>query len=353
MASIIPHVDQITGSRVLIIDDSLFVFKALKRIFSKVGIHADYAGRGDEGIQAAQAKALEVIQTPDIPPYDAVLLDLHLPDIDGIVVCNKLRSNPLTENLPILVITSASDAERHVAALDAGADDFVSKPPNQKVLLRRLATIILQRRNAYENRLLLQKLERYMSSATLNRVQKQKDTESINAAILFSDMRGFTAVSYDNDNEEVFEAINVAMSFQSEIVQNHNGYVDGFSGDGMLAVFDGERCCTDACKAAIDIIKTARETSVRIWDPLPIGIGLNYGIVIRGDLGSQSRRAHTVIGNAVNVSARLCGVARGREAVASQSIVTQVKDEFSFAAPQTVDLKGIPEPFYAYSLKFT
>ena len=266
----------------------------MKRIFSKVGIQTDYAGRGDEGLEAAQHRALQATNNPDVAPYDAVLLDLHLPDTDGIIVCNKLRSNPLTENLPILVITSASDAERHVAALDAGADDFVSKPPNQKVLLRRLATMILQRRNAFQNQLLMEQLERYISSATVSRVQKQTDTESIKAAILFSDMRGFTAASYDNDNEEVFEAINLAMSFQSEIVQKHKGYVDGFSGDGMLAVFDAPTCCSDACKAAVDIIKTARDTSVRIWDPLPIGIGLNYGLVIRGDLEAGAGAGHVL-----------------------------------------------------------
>ncbi len=352
MTSIIPSVDQIAGAKLLIVDDSKLVYKALSRIFSRVGIDTDYAALGQEGYHKATARSEDALTTPSVSPYDAILLDLHLPDTDGLSVCAQLRANPLTQNLPILIITSASDAERHIAALDAGADDFVSKPPNQKVLLRRLATVILQRRNALENQRLLTELESYISSATVDQVQKQKGIETIPAAILFSDMRGFTAASYDNDNEEVFEAINLAMSFQSELVQKHDGYVDGFSGDGMLAVFDGPDCARSACLAAIDIIKKARETSVRIWDPLPIGIGLNYGHVIRGDLGSESRRAHTVIGNAVNVSARLCGVAKGREAVASQSIVQQVQDLCEFSEPQAVDLKGIPEPFYAYSLIF-
>ena len=195
-------------------------------------------------------------------------------------------------------------------------------------------------------------METYICKATINKVQTETahPSEQIEAAILFSDMRGFTATSYDNKNEEVFDAINVAMEFQSQIVQQFNGYVDGFSGDGMLAVFDQVNCALDACRAARMIIEKSRQTSLRIWDPLPIGIGLNYGTVIRGDLGSKNRRAHTVIGNAVNISARLCGVAKGREAIASLDIVERVKQEFEFTEPQKVNLKGIPTPFLAYSL---
>ena len=83
---------------------------------------------------------------------------------------------------------------------------------------------------------------------------------------------------------------------------------------------------------------------------MPIGIGINYGVVMRGNLGSDNRRTHTVIGSTVNVSARLCGVAGIGEAVVSHEVKKSVGEDFRFSEPQLVRLKGLPEPVYAHSL---
>ena len=266
-------------------------------------------------------------------------------------VLGYVRENPNLQHIPIIVITALHDPDIHVQAFNAGADDFVPKPPPTKVLLQRLANCIARKKAEEENVLLVRQLERYISSAAINEVINSLGVQNIYATILFSDMRGFTAASFDHDVAEVFTGINEALSMQSEIIQEFGGYVDGFSGDGMLAVFDSPQGALHACQAAEKIIQRARTTKVDIWDPLPIGIGINSGEVVRGDLGSEQRRAHTVIGSTVNVSARLCGVAKAMEAVCSEYVISQVKDSFEFNAPQTVQLKGLPSPIQAYSLK--
>ena len=84
------------------------------------------------------------------------------------------------------------------------------------------------------------------------------------------------------------------MTFQAEVIKKYDGYIDGFSGDGLLAVFSGEHSERQACSAAIEIIQIARKTKVEIWEPLPIGIGIHSGIVMRGDLGSKIRNPNGV-----------------------------------------------------------
>ena len=331
--------DILQGCNILLVDDSYLVYRAMHRIFSRVGMDTVFIQNGEEALSAAIQHKV-----------DAIVLDINLGDTDGLIVLESLRNHELTKDIPIIVTTADSDPERHIAALDAGGDDFVPKPPAQKVLLRRLANVIARSRATTENERLMKEIERYISSAAVNEVHKKRGVERIHATILFSDMRGFTAASFDHDISDVFHAINFAMAFQSDIIGACGGYVDGFSGDGLLAVFDGENGCQQACQAASAIIQHSRKTKVEIWDPMPIGIGINYGVVIRGDLGSDNRRTHTVIGSTVNVSARLCGVAGVGEAVVSHGVKKSIGDQFQFSEPQLVRLKGLPEPVYAHSM---
>ena len=201
-----------------------------------------------------------------------------------------------------------------------------------------------------ENRNLVSELERYISTAAINQIRHQKAVESIQATILFSDMRGFTSASFSNDISDLFDAINFTMRFQSDIIQDFGGYVDSFSGDGLLAVFDHPDGAVNACNAAIQILDYAGKNKGKLWESLPIGIGIHHGEVMRGDIGSNSRSTYTVIGSTVNLSARLCGVAKGCQTVVSQSIVDKTGEYFGFGQPQSVILKGLPGPVSIYPL---
>ena len=339
MPSTIPSTEILAGCNILLVDDSYLVYRALQRIFSRAGMKTIFAQKGGDAIPMALENKI-----------DAIVLDINLQDVDGLDICKQIRKNPITMGIPVIIITANSEPECHVAALDAGADDFVPKPPSQKVLLRRLANLIAQRRAANENQRLMGELERYISQAAIEQAQHNRGVETIEATILFSDMRGFTAASFDHDIADVFNAINQAMSFQAQVIKANGGYIDGFSGDGLLAVFSGIDAEFMACKTAIEIIQLARTTKVEIWDPLPIGIGIHSGHVMRGDLGSNVRRTHTVIGSTVNVSARLCGVANRTQAIASERVMKKVMNKLTFLQPEQVQLKGLPTPMLAYPI---
>ena len=322
---------------ILVIDSDTLFLQAMRMLFRKQKIQGLYSLNAADALVVLSHQAV-----------DAIILNIQLQGTIVTDFCARLREQyPL---IPIIIMTALNDAELFVQSFASGADDYVTKPPNTTVLLQRLANSIARYEAERNNIQLMRRLESYIPASAMEEIVDPSGIQSIEAAILFSDMRGFTVATFDHAIEKVFSDINKSMTMQSIIIRKHGGYVDGFAGDGMLAIFDDPECCHQACLAATEIIETARQTSVDIWAPLPIGIGINYGTILRGDLGSTDRKAHTVIGSAVNISARLCGVARATEAICSEYVLQQVGDHFRFGAPTAVLLKGLPSPIQTYPL---
>ncbi len=127
--------------------------------------------------------------------------------------------------------------------------------------------------------------------------------------------------------------------------------MDKFAGDGLLAVFTGDDGPRRACAAAADVVRWARQTDeVPLWQPPPLGLGIHVGPVLRGDLGSDRRREHTVLGPTVNVAARLCGQAGALEVLVSGRAVQAVGDAASFGLERRVSLRGLPEALGVHRL---
>ncbi|MEC7949105.1 MAG: adenylate/guanylate cyclase domain-containing protein, partial [Myxococcota bacterium] len=194
-------------------------------------------------------------------------------------------------------------------------------------------------------------LRRYVSSAVVRQVREHRAAEQVEATILFSDLRGFTAASFESDLRPLFSAVSLVLRRQVEHIQSHGGYIDKFAGDGLLAVFTGDQAPHRACDAAADIVRWARSTEeVPLWHPPPLGLGIHVGPVLRGDLGSERRREHTVLGPTVNVAARLCGEASALEILVSGQAVEAVAGLHAFGPERKVGLKGLPEPLSVRSL---
>ncbi|MFQ3599044.1 MAG: adenylate/guanylate cyclase domain-containing protein [Chloroherpetonaceae bacterium] len=157
-------------------------------------------------------------------------------------------------------------------------------------------------------------LSKYVGSHTLEMVRKVSESGSESMlggtrqelAVLFSDIRGFTAFSEKRPPEAVIDMLNRYLGFQAELVDEYGGSVDKFVGDEMVALFAGKDALERAIQCAIAIQKRADEEQKRDPAPVYIGIGINYGTMVLGNMGAQDRRDYTVIGAAVNLGARLC-----------------------------------------------
>lgn len=204
---------------------------------------------------------------------------------------------------------------------------------------------------------LRQKLElsKFVSRATIDQVESSdgavhREGERRQLTVLFSDIRGFTAFSETREPEEVVAMLNAYLQVQSEVVIAHGGDIDKFVGDELMARFSGEGHATRATLAAVEMIEVVaklNETRGLAEDAhIHIGVGINSGEMILGAMGSEQRMDFTVIGDAVNLGARLCSVASPGEVVTGQvsrEMVGELAD-IEFQAREPVKVKGKSEP---------
>jgi class 3 adenylate cyclase len=168
-------------------------------------------------------------------------------------------------------------------------------------------------------------------------------------ALIFSDVRGFTAFSEDRDPALVIERLNEVLGIEAEEVRSRGGDVDKFVGDAMFAWFSGPERCRRAVEAAIEILAklNARFAGKAGTE---IGFGIHVGEVVVGSMGSQERRDYTAIGRSVNLAARLCSAAKSGQILVSQAVATELEGTLSLNPLPPITAKGFPEPVRVFEV---
>lgn len=167
-------------------------------------------------------------------------------------------------------------------------------------------------------------------------------------AVLFSDVRGFTSYSEANTPERVIETLNTYLGLQTEVVEKYGGYVDKFVGDEIMALFEGENKEQRAAEAALAMLEAVAGATVE--DRMEVGIGINAGDVVFGSTGSKERQDYTVIGDVVNLGARLCSAAGAGVILMSGSARHAVDAGLEFSDARSLAVKGKAERVEVYEL---
>ncbi len=330
---------ELQGARILVVDDNQSIRVVVRRYLQKCGVLITEAANGQEAIEIALREDPELI-----------LMDVDMPILDGLSACRQLRMHETTRFTPLIFLTGRDDEERHIQALSVGGDDFMAKPFTPPVLVARIANLVHRHRSEKEVQRLLKLVRQYVSQP-VREGRTSGGIETVEATILFSDLRGFTATSLHEDPTMVFRAISAVLAKQTEMVVRHGGYVDKFSGDGMLAVFEGGNNAAEACLAAQEIVQWASTfEGISFWNPPPIGIGIHHGTFLRGDLGGEAQREYTVIGGTVNIAARLCGVAKALEVIISDAVRERFVGDLRCSEAELVNLKGLSDQARIYRL---
>ncbi len=336
------RMDKRFGSiNILVVEETPFNIKSLKAILEPLGYNINGA--------ASCADALKIIDK-SVP--DIILLDAMAPEMNGLEACRRIREKKELPYIPIIFITAGEPDLRKVAeGLDAGGDDFICKPLRAIELISRIRAN-LRVRYAHD-RLSEFKLElsRHVSLSTIRMVEnlvmhdKGLQNRKANVTVMFSDIRGFTQLSADADPESVFEKLNVSIQKQIQVIEGFHGIIDKLTGDEVMAIFEGPQMADNAIQCALQIVRelSPEKSPDTSWSS--VGIGINTGPVFIGSLGTESARDFTVIGNTVNIAARLCGLAERFQIICTKTTIDSIQDNwFQFESMGAKMLKGLSGP---------
>jgi adenylate cyclase len=278
--------------------------------------------------------------------------------MNGIELCRSLRAMERYSATPVIFVTSLDQREILQWALEAGSDDFLQKPIHAMVLRKRLGNLLQKAAYLKQLELMSLSLRRYVSPRTEEIAQIYATTRLLPAprpeevCVLFSDARGFTEMSQDMEPEALFEMLSEHLAAQVEVVYAHGGYIDKFSGDGIMAVFDGAEMARKCCRCALDILELSTGRATQRGSRVgKLGMGMHKGLAIVGNLGSREHLDYTLIGKTVNLAARLCGMAN-ESIVVSQSVRDAVGDaqEIEFRDQRQATIRGFRETLTVYDL---
>ncbi|HEY8206073.1 MAG TPA: adenylate/guanylate cyclase domain-containing protein [Myxococcaceae bacterium] len=340
--------------RVLVVDDS-----PLARAFVQNGLEE----KGYE-VVCFEDPFVVLDQVSELKP-NIVLSDLEMPGMDGAELCRRLKDGP-ARAIPVIILTANDTEVQRVGGLRAGADDYVSKSASMDELSARIESVV--RRTAETER--MRKLfARYTSDAVVEEILKRPGEivltgEKREVTLLFADIRNFTALSESLKPEEVVAVLNVVLARLADAVLTCGGTLDKFLGDGLMAVFGApvrrEDDALRALQAAEMMMEAVRDLNAqgqaeqhagrRRFPPedLSLGVGINTGPVVAGNVGSEARTEYTCIGDAVNVAARLCALAGPGEILVGVRTREVIGGGARFEDLPPVRLKGKANPVPLY-----
>jgi class 3 adenylate cyclase/CheY-like chemotaxis protein len=370
--------DAAARPKILVVDDVPKNVKLLADVLAVKGYETITAASGTEALARVAADA------PDL-----VLLDVMMPGMSGYEVCRAIRADPAHAMLPIVLVTALDPAQERVKGLEAGADDFLSKPVNQAELLARVRSLLrikslydeVQRQKAelaQWNRRLEQRVaddvEQLERVGRLKRFFSPQLAEAIvgggaadplqshrrEITVVFLDLRGFTAFTETADPEEVMGVLAEYHAAMGRLILAHEGTLERFTGDGIMVFFNDPQPVADpAARAARMALAMQREVAglaagwARRGYELAMGIGIAQGFATIGRIGFEGRIDYGAIGTVTNLAARLCGEARGGDILVAQRVMAALEGSFALEPAGELVLKGFHRPVPAFRLKAT
>jgi adenylate cyclase len=295
--------------RILAVDDNKQNLSLLEKALKAAGYEVFTAEDGHT--------ALELI---DSAGPDLVLLDVMMPGISGYEVCQQIRANEATCLLPVVMLTALTDVTDRIRGIESGADDFLSKPVNREELLTRVKSLLrikaLHDEVETKNHLLRNLFGRYVSAEVAAEIVADPGRhlrlggDKREVTVLFGDLRGFTPLAEQLDPQDVVDILNSYLKLVIDAVFEFRGTLDKFRGDGFMAFFGAPIAREDDPLSAVRCALAIQERLARLAFVkfpevrLHMGVGINTGIVIAGNIGSERRTDYTVIGNEVNTAQR-------------------------------------------------
>jgi adenylate cyclase len=307
-----------TGASALVVDDDAMNRMVLQRSLEREGHAVRVAANG--------RAALELLRSE---PFDIVLLDVLMPEMDGLELLELIQSDDELRATPVIMISALEDMASVVRCIELGAEDYLPKPFDPVLLRARINGCLTKKRLRDVERKYLEErhrrvrdlFARFVPEAVVDEVLEHAGEDlrlggqRRTATVMFCDLRDFTSFAEARPPELVVDVLNRYLSAMSDVILRHGGTLIGFQGDGILAAFGTPIEQPDhadrALSATREMVGQALDgfnawlQEESIGGSFRIGVGLNSGVIMAGNVGSERRLEYTVIGDTTNTASRL------------------------------------------------
>ncbi|HTY80338.1 MAG TPA: response regulator [Candidatus Bathyarchaeia archaeon] len=368
--------------RILIADDNAMNLDIFQ---TRLAVHGYDIVTAEDG-EAALARARATL--PDL-----ILLDVMMPKLDGLEVCRRLRADSALPFMPIILVTARTDPKDVVAGLEAGGDEYLTKPVDQSALVARVKSMLrikalhdtvqeqavrlegqagelLSLNRTLEDRVRdqvgqlerLGRLKRFFSPQLAELIvaggaDDPLQTHRRQVTVVFLDLRGFTAFAETAEPEEVMTVLREYHVEMGKLILEHEGTLERFTGDGMMIFFNDPVPVPNPAERAIRMAVAMRE---RVGDlsagwrkrgyDLALGVGIAEGYATIGAIGFEGRWDYGAIGTVTNLAARLCGEAKGGQVLVTSRVAGALEDLVECEEVGALSLKGLLRPVPTFSV---
>ena len=361
--------------RILIVDDHETNRDILITRLSMHGYELLQAADGEEALASARE------HLPDL-----ILLDVMMPKLDGFEVCRRLKADPALPFMPIILVTAKADSKDVVTGLEAGADEYLTKPLDQLALVARVKSVLrikelhdktqaqadqlatwnrtLEKRVADQLAEIerVSRLKRFLSPKVAELIlssgsEKMLESHRGEVTAVFCDLRGFTAFTETAEPEEVMSVLRDYHKRLGELVHQFDGTVERFSGDGVLILFNAPLPIPDPSLQAVNMAVSMREHVNELavgWRKagydLGFGVGIARGYATLGRVGFEGRYDYAAIGTVVNLAARLCSDAKDGQILIDSKVQAAIEEAIGTEPASELILKGFHRPIKAFNV---
>jgi DNA-binding response OmpR family regulator len=344
------------SSKILIVDDEPFNVDYLEQELEDLGYETVSAMNGQEALEQVAA------ESPDL-----ILLDVMMPIMDGFAVCRTLKGNEETRLIPIVIMTALDGIEDRIKGIEAGADDFLTKPVDQRELIARIQTTLRLKhtvdRKISELRRAKDHFAKFVPEAVKRLVAANPEAPELSkrerdVSVLFLDISGYARLSERLPPETLNTLVERYFSTFLDRIQGSGGDINETAGDGFMAIFQDADIQMHAHKAvdtalallaATDVLNQANNAH-----PLAIHMGINSGMAWVGSTRFEGLRGtrwtFTASGLVTNLAARLAGAAAAGQLLAGPETVRRVGDRYRLESLGREGLKNIAEAIDLYRI---